>query len=70
MIEYKNTHDKQASLRAEGNDRTLFADTVIMIRMVYDTIKAKDPEAAEIYRLAISTVLTDDNGPFFEEVEG
>lgn len=66
MIEFK-IENGVASLNVEGDAKEMFADTAVMIRRIYDTIKATDPTKAEIYLFGIATVITDPDSPFFKE---
>lgn len=68
MIKYETYDDGRIEFACAGVAADLFADTMILIKMVYDTIKEqKDKEEAEIFKNTVITALSDPECPIYEE---
>lgn len=69
MIIYKATSGN-TNLIACGSSADLFADTVILIKRIYEHIKMANEEQAEEYKDGIIHVLLDPDSPFYKKEDG
>ena len=60
---------RDVKIVAIGDTRTLFADTVIVIKRIHRAIRMNNQQEAADYVKAIASILTDPDSPFWQEVE-
>lgn len=69
MINCEIVSSKGPKMTAVGNTTTLAAETSILIKMIYDSIRMNNPVDAAPYIHGIVGVLTDPNSPMYQEHE-
>ena len=69
MIKYEIFASQEPKLASFGDKATLAADTLVLIKMIYDSILRNNPVEAKAYIHAIVAMLLDQNSPMWREVE-
>lgn len=69
MIKYEIEASQEPKLMCCGDKTILTADTLILVKMIYDSIRRNNPVEAEAYIHAIVAMLLDKNSPMWMEVE-
>lgn len=68
MLKYEINEKRQSALEAIGNCETLVADTMVLIKRLYDGLKeGPGEEVAETFRKLLARCLIDRTSPIFEE---
>lgn len=68
MIRYEITETGHSELAAMGNVETLCADTMVLIKRLYDALKeGPGEELAERFLKTLVHCLTDKNSPLYGE---
>lgn len=62
-----NVNQEKARILATGDSVTLAAETLVMVRKMYDALRNADPEAAEQYKMFIIRGVADPNTPTWED---
>lgn len=69
MLKYEINEKHQSDIVAIGNCETLAADTMVLIKRLYDSLKeGPGEEVAEAYRTILVRGLTDKDSPIFKEI--
>lgn len=69
MLKYEINGKQEPKMTAIGDKATLAADTLILIKMVFDSIGQHNPVEAVAYVHAIIAMLQDPNSPMWQEIE-